>query len=218
MRSTATGYRSTANTQTQVVRPAPHSPSCRRPSHAVGLVELMITLAICAALLTAVAAAVNASFAAYKVNQENSTLTQRGRLTMNRILATIRVNKEHAPVTAALVTTFGTGTIVADSGIRMYDASGTLVKYSWNATTKDLSMTEGTDTRVLLNGVTNFVIKFEPMKSPTALKTGAGYDLLKRATVEITLKTDADTSKTSETTGKMSLTLSSSTMPRRNVW
>jgi hypothetical protein len=58
----------------------------------------------------------------------------------------------------------------------------------------------------------------EPMRSATSIKTGGGYDLLKRATVNITVRTTEENSLASETTGTQTLTLSASVMPRRNVW
>jgi hypothetical protein len=51
------------------------------------------------------------------------------------------------------------------------------------------------------------------------VKTGSQtYDLLMRATVLISVHTNSETSKTSETTGAQTITMSSSVMPRRNVW
>ena len=75
----------------------------------VGLVELLVALAISAALLTAVAVATDTSFRAYAVNEEQSNLLQRGRLGLNRLITYIRICKEHQPVTAGQINSFATG-------------------------------------------------------------------------------------------------------------
>jgi hypothetical protein len=71
---------------------------------------------------------------------------------------------------------------------------------------------------VLAYGVEDFNVRMEPMRSATSIKTGGGYDLLKRATVNITVRTMDTNTQASETTGTQTLTLSASVMPRRNVW
>lgn len=137
---------------------------------------------------------------------------------MNRIMTYIRTSDAHQPHTAALVTSFAGGTIVTDSGIDMLRDDGSVINFYWDAGNEKLMFKQGTATAVLLNGVTNFTVKMEPMKSPDSARSGGGYDLLMRATVLITLKTTDNTTNVGEDVGKQTITLSSSVMPRRNVW
>jgi hypothetical protein len=72
--------------------------------------------------------------------------------------------------------------------------------------------------RVLLEGVQAFQVKMEPMKSAAAIKSGGAFDLLKRATILITIKTSGQSADVDESALSQSVTLSSSVMPRRNSW
>jgi prepilin-type N-terminal cleavage/methylation domain-containing protein len=184
----------------------------------LGLIELLVSLAISAALLTATAVALDASFKAYGANQEQATLSQRARITLNRILTYIRICDAHQPHASAARANFVTGAIVTDTGIDMLKDDGTAISFVYDSTAQQLSFTQGASTAVLLNGVTSFSIQMEPMKSADNARSGGNYDLLMRATVLITLRTTADTTGKGEGVGQQTLTLSSSVMPRRNVW
>jgi Tfp pilus assembly protein PilW len=191
----------------------------RRARHGLGLAELLISLAISAALLTAVAFAIDAAFQSYKVNQEESSLTERARLALYRMLSNIRTTQAHQPYTPAMVTSFSTGQIVTDCGIKMYDDTNTQTTYLFDSPSQQLRVIRAGVSHILLNGVKSFTVKMEPMKSAQSVKTGSQtYDLLMRATILLTLDTNSSTSKSSETTGNQTVTLSSSVMPRRNIW
>jgi len=192
--------------------------TCRARLKGIGLVELLVSLAISATLLTATAVALDASFKAYGVNQEQAILSQRARLSLNRILTYIRTCAAHQPHTAATVTSFAAGSIVTDTGIDMIRDDGTVIQFYYDSANQQLKLQQATASAVLLNGVTSFTIKMEPMKSAINARSGGNYDLLMRATVLITLQTTANTTGIGEDVGKQSLTLSSSVMPRRNVW
>jgi hypothetical protein len=192
--------------------------TCRPRRAGIGLVETLIALSIAAALLTATAAAIDASFKAYEVNQEQSLLMQRARLAIHRILTQIRVTAEHGPHDSSLNGNFAAGTVVTDTGIEMFDADDVLYVFCHDEDTKQLTLEVDGQHHVLLEGVEDFEVKLEPMRSPTSIKTGGGYDLLKRATILLTVKTSSATSLDNETTGNQTVTLSSSVMPRRNVW
>lgn len=188
----------------------------------LGLFELMVSLAISATLLTAVGAALHTATQAYQINQEQSTLTQRARLTMNRMLAEIRNTQLHAPLTASVSTQFAGGLIVNDTGINMFTNADVPVTYKYDAANQQLLMitidNNVTATHVMLHGVTAFQITMQPMQSPTSLKTGGPFDLLERATITLTVQTVDHSANATETTNKQSITLSSSVMPRKNVW
>ena len=88
----------------------------------LGLPELLISLAIAASLLTATGFALHGSSNSYQINQEQSSLLQANRLTLNRITTMIRTTKLHQPHSAAAINSFAAGTTVSDTGIDMFDA------------------------------------------------------------------------------------------------
>lgn len=184
----------------------------------MGLVELLISMSISASLLTAVAVAVDACFRGYRANQEQAILMQRSRVSQNFICTNIRTTQDHAPLSDAQRRGFDSGATVTDTGIEMLDLNGKLVKFEWDVPTKRLLVMADGRTNVLAYGVENFTVRMEPMRSATSVRTGGGYDLLKRATVNITVRTTEENAQASETTGAQTLTLNASVMPRRNVW
>jgi hypothetical protein len=183
------------------------------------LVELLVALAISASLLTAVAIATDASFQAYGVNQEISDLTQRTRLAVYRMTAMIRQTKEHAPHTSSVASQFAAGKTVTDTGIDMIDLTGQPITYRYDAANKQLLAVVNNTPHVLCDGVEAFTVATEPMRSPTSIKTGGSWDLLKRATILLTVKAGAQGTKVKgESGGNQSVTISASVMPRRNAW
>ena len=188
---------------------------CRR---GLGLVEMLISLSIAAALLTATAVALDGSCIAYRVNEEQSSLIQRTRLTLNRITTSIRTTTLHAPHTPALATSFAGGFIVTDTGLDMLDATGTQITFRYDAPNLRVLAIAGAVQHVLAEGVTSFQLTLEPMHSAESVRTGSPCDLLRRATILMSIQTAADTARSSETTGKQIITLSASVMPRRNTW
>ena len=200
------------------MRNAPSANCIRGFRRGVGLVELLIALSISSILLTAVGMALNASFISYRVNQEQSALTQRARLTMHRILTSVRQCGAHAPSTGSLIDDFAAGLRIDDTGVAMIDDAGDDLMYKFDAPNQRILFSKNGTERVLLDGVTQFAVTLEPMRSATSIRTGGGFDLLNRATMLLTVRTTTATSMSTETTGKQTVTLSSSAQPRRNVW
>ena len=91
----------------------------RHRRRGVGLPELLVALAISAALLTATAVAVDASFKAFGVNQSQAALAQRIRVAMHRIVTYIRTTSEHRPDNDDPIEDFEGGIVCTDSAIRM---------------------------------------------------------------------------------------------------
>jgi len=83
----------------------------KRPRRARGLayVELMIALAIGSMLLIATAVATDASFRAYQVNQEQSSLLQRARIAMERMMTVIRTTGTQFPDSLTAQSQFASG-------------------------------------------------------------------------------------------------------------
>ena len=185
------------------------------------MVELLISMSIAAALLTATAVAVDASLKSFQVNQEQSTLTQRARMGMHRILSTIRAGEAHRPHDDDANQTLHNGFDVEDTGIEMLTAEGTPVVYRYDAATKRLLADvggAGGATHVLMEGVEKFLIYFEPMKSAAHARGGLDHDLLQRATVYLTVRATGETNLPGEAKGQLTVSMSSAAMPRRNSW
>ena len=191
----------------------------RRSRAGIALFECLMAIAISAGLLTATAFALDASIKAFHINQQQSILMQNTRLAMTRILSTVRRCKLHAPDTSAQRGPFSTGKTVTDSGITMFDHNNQLATYRYDKPTKTVNFIAADGKSYpLIHGVEEFIVTLEPMRSPNAVRTGAGWDLLKRATIQITVKTTEQTSLANEGVGRVKLTLSGSVMPRRNTW
>ncbi|HEY7115578.1 MAG TPA: prepilin-type N-terminal cleavage/methylation domain-containing protein [Tepidisphaeraceae bacterium] len=186
----------------------------RRRRHGLGLVELLVALSISAAVLTATAVATDAAFRAYHINREQSDLMQRARLSVYRITTMLRQTKLHAPHTPTLAAQFATGKTVTDTAIDMYDMSNNQVSYRFDVTKKQLLAVVNGTSHVMCSGVETFSVNLEPMRSADSIKTGGAWDLLRRATILLTVRTTASDADV----GAQSVTLSASVMPRRNTW
>lgn len=203
-------------------RPARRVSPARRGSAArrgLAVVELLIALAIGGMILVTVAFCVDAAFRAYSINQEQSDLMQRSRLAMHRILTAIRTTDAHEPADAVAKAAFESGIVVTDKGIKMFDAYNNPVGFEFDQANGTLIATDRSGTEyVLLRGVEAFEVKLEPMRTQQSTRTGGVYDRLLRATVRLTVRTSGNAVDIDETVAAQRLTLSSSAVPRRNVW
>ncbi len=193
--------------------------SCR-PTFRSGLslFEVLVALVITATLLTATAVALDASIKAYQINIQQASLIQMERVTMNRILSTIRRSKLHAPEDPTLSGQFASGQTVTGGAIVMYDTGGAETSFRYDATNQVLNLVTNGSTHAMVVGVLDFEITMEPMRSAESVRTGGSWDLLKRATILLTVKTTNQTAFGPETPGSLKMTLSASIMPRRNTW
>lgn len=184
----------------------------------LGLIEMMLALAISAAVLTAVATAIDISFKSYAANQENASLMQRARMAMHRITTDIRTTALHQPEKfTPAYDDFITGKIVTTDTVYLYldlnDVTSDVIRYSYDPMNKVvMCINAAADEFVVCRGVEAFSVKMEPMRSEKSIRTGGSYDLLMRATITLTVKSDANAA------GADVVTLSTSVMPRRNVW
>lgn len=191
-----------------------------RMTHRRGLayLELMVAMAIGAMLLIATAVATDASFRAYQANQEQSSLLQRARIAMERLTTVIRTTSLQTPDSLSAGAQFSAGMTVNDTGIDVIDDSGVTTAFRYDQPNQRILAIVGAQTNVLLDGVTLFQVTLEPERSPNSIRTGGPYDLMQRATIVLTVRTNAQTNAGSETTGSQTVTLSGSVMPRRNTW
>ena len=195
-----------------------HANVRRHMRSGLALVELLIALAITATLLTATAIALDASIQAYQINCQQATVLQMERVAMNRIISTIRRSKLHAPENATLGSQFAGGATVTGQAIVMYDSAGVLTSFRYDATNKVLNLVTSGVTHPLMYGVEDFQVTMEPMRSSASVKTGGSWDLLKRATILMSVRSTGKTSMNTENIGSLTLSLSASVMPRRNSW
>jgi type II secretory pathway component PulJ len=184
----------------------------------LGLAEMLIALVISALLLTAAAVALDASFKAYTVNQEQSALMQQTRIALHRMTGMIRECRAHAPVNSGPLASFSVGSTVTDHGIAMFDDNNNEITYQYDSANKRLLCLTGTTQHTMLEGVEQFDVSLEPMRSEAAVKAAGAYDLLRRATITMAVQTTADTAVTGESTGRQVVTLSAAVAPRRNAW
>jgi Tfp pilus assembly protein PilW len=186
----------------------------------LGVAELLISLAISATVLAAVAYAVDMTFRAYSINHEQADLMQRSRVALYRMTTTIRTTGDHQPITALALADFKNGKVTTDTGITMHDVNDQEVVFKFDPAKSRLVAVDGLGTEyTLLRGVEKFEVKFEPLLSQEAKRAGAVvYDRLMRATILLTVRTTGNSADVDEKVGSQSVTLSTSVMPRRNAW
>lgn len=189
----------------------------RKAIRGVGLIEMLISLAVAAALLAATAIALDAAFRGHAINVEQSSLMQQARIALHRISASVRATRAHAPADAALRRQFAEGATVTDSAIAMFDETGVEVVYRWDRDASCLMAEIDGTPHILARGVEAFAVRMEPMRSAASLRTGGAWDLLRRAEILLTIRT-ADSAHVAESTGRQTLTLSAAAVPRQNCW
>jgi Tfp pilus assembly protein PilE len=202
----------------RICNPGAGRPRARRRS-GMAVVELLIALAISGMVLVAVAYCVDTAFRAYSINQEQSDLMQRSRLAMHRILTTIRTTSAHQPVDPLATAAFESGLDVTDTAIRMIDVNEVEIMFRFDPVNGMLmAVDKNGNEYVLVRGVETFEVKFEPMRTEKAARSGGVYDRLMRATVKLTVKTSGNSVDIDESVAFQRVTLSSSAVPRQNVW
>jgi hypothetical protein len=107
---------------------------------------------------------------------------------------------------------------VTDNAIEMFDLANKPIRYFHDAASKRLILRTQTGDHVLCDGVETFSVTMVPMRSAQSIRTGGNWDLLKRATLLLTVRTTSETAVKGEAVGDHTVTLSASVMPRRNTW
>lgn len=191
----------------------------------LGMVELLVALAISAALLTAVAVATHASFQSHAINMETSDVMQRARVALHRMLTDIRNSEAHAvdpdPNSADNARLKKGENVEHVSSIALYDVDKTLYWYrkAGDQVLVDVEPAGGPRlTHVLLRGVEAFDVTLEPLKSADARRFNTDHDQLKRATILLTVKSFGQMNEAGDNGASATVTFSSSVVPRRNVW
>lgn len=122
----------------------------RKMRRAFSLVEMLISLAITAALLTATLFALQTSFIAYQVTTDHASTHAVGRLVIHRMTAMIRAGQDFRPLPADIRDRF-----IASDYIEFYHPdTGNLITITWDMNSGQLlySIDSGYPV-VLLDGV-----------------------------------------------------------------
>jgi len=184
-----------------------------RVRRAFNIVELLIALAISAALLTATMAALDASFFAYQRTTEVASTHTIGRLALHRMLALIRTGTEFGPFPIDPKIA-----IVESDFMQFRTPDGTLMEIEWVEDVETggrLDVTVDGETYVLMEGVLE---QFDPDDPdvriyPFTLEYELGYNLY-RATIDLAVVPDDNMDVTLDGANTEVLRLIGTAMPR----
>ena len=178
--------------------------SRRNHRRGFNLIELLIALAITAALLSATMMALYASFNAYQSTTEVASTHTISRLVISRMLALLRTGQDFGPAPVDPM-----DSTVVSNYIEFYTDNGQLITLDWVAPDQTLYvvLTDEFDvdtTYPLLEGVTacSFTLEYE-----------LGYKL-HRATIDMTIVPDDNMSVSLDGNNVQVIRLVASAMPR----
>lgn len=180
------------------------------------LIEMLIALAITAALLAAVMVALHASFMAYQSTTELASTHTIARLAMHRMLALIRTGQEFGPFPIN-----PQDSVVASNEIEFLTPSGNLIRLEWFGPADATHPLPNALYAVINNGTPNVMLEGVMPQVDTGgfpvLPFTLEYELgrkLHRATIDITLVPDDNMSVTIDGDNQQQLRLVASAMPR----
>ena len=199
---------------------SPARPTTRR-RRAFNLIEMLVALAITAALLTATMIALDASFRAYQATTEVASTHTIARLAMNRMLTLIRTGTEFGPMPANPL-----DTLVVSESIEFRATSGNIMSLEWNEAEERLElaifeeidgvMTE-TMRQVLLDGVIAQYDEGGQKVMPFALEYELGTKLY-RATIDLAVQPGDNLSTGIDGNSNQIIRLVASAMPRTHEY
>jgi hypothetical protein len=173
-----------------------------------------MALAISAIVLVASATAIDASFRSYSINQEQSDQLQKARIAMFRITTQIRTTAAQQPISNGCKNAFNSGVMTTDTGISMIDVNGKTWTYSYDSVNSQVVCTDGSGhTYPVVRGVQQFTVKFEPL-----LSGSTNSYVCMRGTILITVNTSGSSHDIMGSVAGQSVTLSTSVMPRQNIY
>lgn len=178
------------------------------------MVELLLSLAISAMVLTAVMVALDASFRAYASAAEQAATQSAVRMITNRLLMLIRTSTAHGPLVPETGAVLSGDTITSDH-IELIDPNGDLIRIEYRPATQELWMLTtvggvGTpEEQPLLGGVR--AAQFFTVRR----QDDDGVWVLDRATMDLTVQPDTDTTVAIESGHTPDIRIIASTMPRK---
>ena len=186
----------------------------RRRSLGLSLVEMLISLAITAMLLTATMVAIDASFQAYAAAAESASTQTSTRLVTHRLLSLMRTSTAHGPLLPESGVTL-TGTTLTSPYIELLDPDGNLIRLEYDGTDEMLYVTitpyggSVATKQPLLGGVTQCEFKLVRRLDDD------GVWILDRGSIDFTVQPDEDTSLAIEGDAATPMRVIASTMPRK---
>lgn len=195
--------------------------NCRRSARrtlGLSLVEMLISLAVTAMLLTATMVAINASFMAYASAAESASTQTTTRLVVHRLLTLVRTSTAHGPLlpdSLADPPVTLSGFQLTSNYIDLMDPNGDLIRLSYDEDDEMIYVTvtpygvATATTEPLLGGVTDCTFYIQRRLDED------GVWVLDRGTVDFTVQPDSDTSLELESGGTPPVRVVASTMPRK---
>ena len=186
------------------------TPRCHaRGRRGFSLVEMLIALSICSALLVATFAALTASFRAYQATTEQASTHVVARVIMHRIMAMVRNGVDFGPIPDDARERY----VIGDEMI-FVDNDGREIEVRLDRPTSALLMKVGSGSEQLLlegvrgplDGTGAFILEFEN-----------GTKLV-RASFDLTVDADDNASVAIEGDEVVPIRLVGSTAPRRLIW
>ena len=191
---------------------------------ALSLVEMLVSLAITAMLLTATAVAIDTSFKAYASAAESASTQAATRMVINRLLTLVRTSIAHGPLTLNEAYNLDTSATMANNTIasnyiEMLDTKGRLVRIQFSKKTETLTL------RIDVNN--NFAFETNEIAQPLLggvkkaifhvkrRRDNEGVYVLERGTLDLTVAPDRDNTLSIETANREQIRVIASTMPRR---
>ena len=173
------------------------------------LIELLVALAITAALMVATLTALDASFTAYQTTTETASTHAIGRLTVDRIQAMIRTGQGFGPLPS-----LPSQTTLESNYIDIVTPAGEQITIEWQPSTESLYVIVNGDEHLLMEGV---IAQSHPVTgesvSPFTLEFAAGRQLY-RATIDLLIIPDDNMNVVLDGDSQETLHLIASSMPR----
>jgi prepilin-type N-terminal cleavage/methylation domain-containing protein len=189
--------------------------SGQRRCRGLSLVEMLVSLAITALLLTATMVAIDASFKAYAVAAESASTQTSTRLVTNRLMTMIRTNYAHGPIYPdTLNGVVLDGDTVTSPYMQIIDRNGDLITIEYDSVLQQLMYTRdpGTGTittQPIIGGVTEAEFTLKRRRDDD------GVWVLERGSVDFTVQPDDDASLEIEAGNIPPVRVVASTRPRK---
>ncbi|MFM7262037.1 MAG: type II secretion system protein J [bacterium] len=184
-----------------------------RPTRGFSIVEMLIALAISAALLVAVLSALVASFRAYQATTEQASTHVIGRVIMHRMMALVRNGVDFGPLPEDARDRF----VLTDEFVFVDEDGREIALRLDRATSALLMKVDDAAEQLLLEGVRGPVDETGAALGAFTLEFEYGTTLV-RASFDLTVDADDNASVQLEGDEVVPIRLVGSTAPRRLTW
>lgn len=180
----------------------------------LSLVEMLISLAVTALLLTATMVAIDASFKAYAAAAESASTQTSTRLVTHRLLSLMRTSTAHGPLLPEAGVTLS-GNTLTSSHIELLDPDGNLIRLEYDSDEEMLFVTitpfggSIATRQPLIGGVKRCEFKLVRRFDDD------GVYILERGSIDFTVEPDEDNSLAIEGDAAVPMRVIASTMPRK---